>query len=338
MTRIIMYLLLYFVSVSHVYSVENNLKVESVIELTTKVEVLEQRLQEVRRDQLNYTIEKDLLKETYGSNLQIVNVVITLVLGTFTALAFFGMRSIGDVKKRFDDELRKLTEVRGESELRLIEIESQLSTAKEQLASIAASNTKRDSRLEVLEITEKVSNYLVSKHHRHALEYIEVGLGMDSGNIQLLKFKDHCLRKLERFSESAVVMEKLLIINPDDRIVPINLCEMCFFLGLRDRYKELLRRYADEISKTDYLSWYFIATELFFSGKESELEKHVKTLTVESTDKKTKLLDWGFDEARYFVGLEENNASTSLYLQALSALEGEISVKDISLDRARLTE
>ncbi len=47
---------------------------------------IEDQLSEVRRDQLNYKIEKDLLKEAYSSNLQIVNAVIAIALGVFAVL------------------------------------------------------------------------------------------------------------------------------------------------------------------------------------------------------------------------------------------------------------
>src|SRR5437764_14025284 len=50
---------------------------------------------EVRRDQLNYQIERDLLKETYGSNLQTINLVLTIVLGAFAVIGYLGVRSIG---------------------------------------------------------------------------------------------------------------------------------------------------------------------------------------------------------------------------------------------------
>ncbi|MEK6744629.1 MAG: hypothetical protein AABZ15_13530 [Nitrospirota bacterium] len=37
-------------------------------------------IQEIRRDQLNYKIEKDLLKETYSTNYQTINFMISLAL------------------------------------------------------------------------------------------------------------------------------------------------------------------------------------------------------------------------------------------------------------------
>jgi len=51
---------------------------------------VEDQLAEVRRDQLNYRLEKDLLKEAYSSNLQIINGVLVFFLGVISLIGFFG--------------------------------------------------------------------------------------------------------------------------------------------------------------------------------------------------------------------------------------------------------
>src|SRR5688572_24563921 len=56
---------------------------------------LKEQLSEVRRDQLTYQIERDLLKEAYSSNLETVNLAITLGLALLAVLGFAGVRSIG---------------------------------------------------------------------------------------------------------------------------------------------------------------------------------------------------------------------------------------------------
>jgi hypothetical protein len=56
--------------------------------LQIKIQKLEDNVSEVRRDQLNYKIEKDLLKETFSSNYQTINIVLAIVLGIFTIVGF----------------------------------------------------------------------------------------------------------------------------------------------------------------------------------------------------------------------------------------------------------
>jgi hypothetical protein len=59
--------------------------------LAEKLGFLERSVKEVRRDQLNYKIERDLLKETNSSNIQTINIVIAIVLSIFSVLGFLGV-------------------------------------------------------------------------------------------------------------------------------------------------------------------------------------------------------------------------------------------------------
>lgn len=159
--------------------------------ITEKIDLLENRLLEVRRDQLNYSIEKDLLKNTYSSNLETLNVVITIVLGMISIFAFFGIRSIADIKSDFKEELRQFRELRTSSEDRLVEIEDQLTQAKDHLSEMTKLNATQDVRLKVLELIERVGSLMENNQRKHALQYIAVGLDMDENNIRLLEQNNH---------------------------------------------------------------------------------------------------------------------------------------------------
>jgi hypothetical protein len=74
----------------------------------TRISALEVQLKEIRRDQLNYQIEKDLLKETYSTNLQSINTTLTIVLGLFSIIGFLGINNIQTIKKEYLSELEKL--------------------------------------------------------------------------------------------------------------------------------------------------------------------------------------------------------------------------------------
>lgn len=66
---------------------------------------LKNEITEIRRDQLNYKIEKELMKEIYQSNFKTINILITSVLGLFGFLGFFGLRDISSLQKKYQDEL-----------------------------------------------------------------------------------------------------------------------------------------------------------------------------------------------------------------------------------------
>lgn len=299
------------------------------LDIAPRLENVENGIKEVRRDQLNYSIEKDILKETYASNLQTINSVITLILGTFSILAFFGIRSIGSIRQEFQKELQQLRDVREESERRLREIESQQSKAKERLDQIADANVKQDARLKVLELIESVSSTINLGNYPHALEYIKIGLEMDSKNVQLHRFKEHCLLKLGRFAEAMEVQEELLRLDASDSSAASNLCEMSLLLGNEDRYKELSGKFSDVISKREHLGWFFESLRLYMSQEDDALLEHIKKLRKLLPADKKKYLSWGFDECRRYIGENCEREIAALLFRAYSALGGQISSNDI---------
>ena len=64
------------------------------------IEFLQNDIKEVRRDQLNYQIEKNLLKEAYSSNYTTIQIIISIILGIFAILGYLGIKSITSLKKR----------------------------------------------------------------------------------------------------------------------------------------------------------------------------------------------------------------------------------------------
>ncbi|WP_022952479.1 tetratricopeptide repeat protein [Leucothrix mucor] len=302
---------------------------KGVDDILEKVSTLEQQLSEVRRDQLNYSIEKNLLKEAYGSNIQTINLMITVVLATFTVFAFFGIKSIGNIREDFRDELRQLREVRGQSEERLKEIEFQQKRAKEELEKISISNATQDTRLRVLELIEKVSSYIQRNFHHQALEYIEIGLDMDSDNTALLEQKELCLLKLKRFPEALSVLEKILKLDPENDRAALNLCELSLFTGHHDRYLELRNKLKDVISRKEYLAWFFDAVELYQTNKDKELVGHIRELIDSITDENLKQIDWGFEEAQHFIVDDNNRDVTSSLLRTLKVLKGKMPASEV---------
>lgn len=55
-------------------------------ELKREVQKIKDDLGAIRRDELNYRTEKDLLKDSYSSQLQTVNTTTTIALGFLTAI------------------------------------------------------------------------------------------------------------------------------------------------------------------------------------------------------------------------------------------------------------
>ncbi|MDP2861618.1 MAG: hypothetical protein Q8N95_02375, partial [Desulfobacterales bacterium] len=99
--------------------------IQLIDKLQSDLQLIKDALQEVRRDQLNYRIEKDLLKETYSSYIQMINIVITIILGVFTIIGFLGVRNISAINKKFQEELSGLKKLRVNYEQKFIEIKTE---------------------------------------------------------------------------------------------------------------------------------------------------------------------------------------------------------------------
>ena len=75
--------LLIFLNVFITYNIYAKDSLNIVEQNQYQIEILQNDVKEIRRDQLNYKIEKELLKETYSSNYTTVQIFISLILGIF---------------------------------------------------------------------------------------------------------------------------------------------------------------------------------------------------------------------------------------------------------------
>lgn len=325
-----LFVLLMIVITPQIYADEikpaSNLSYENLV---AKMGVLKQQLQEVRRDQLNYQIERDLLKETYSSNLQTVNVVITIVLGTFTILGFLGVRSIGLTRQEFRDELDQLREIRTRSEVRLAEIEAQQKLAQNQLDDVSKLNIEQEQRLKLLEIQEQASSSVSQSQYQRALDYISVGLELDPDDITLLQLKWNSLVRLKRFDEVRVVLEKLIEIDPLNDGAAKDLCEMYLLLGLRQEYSALSSTYSSAIQALPHLAWFFQAVILYQDSEELPLRDHIKLLAESLSPEKKSYSTWSYDEIRSTIESDEATPSKKLLLRTFEVLDGSSGPEEI---------
>lgn len=82
--------------------------VDSTAVMEKRLADLERKVHIIDVGQINYKIEKDLLKETYSNNYERINTVITFVLGLIGVIGFVGIKDIGSIKKEYESELKSL--------------------------------------------------------------------------------------------------------------------------------------------------------------------------------------------------------------------------------------
>lgn len=290
------------------------------IEFQERMGIFERQLQETRRDQLNYKIERDLLKETYSSNLQTVNVVITLILGTFSVLGFLGVRSIGATRQEFSDELNQLRDIRSKSETRLAEIESRQQLAQTQLAEVSRFSVEQDQRVKLLEIQERAASLVQQKAHQRALDYIAVGLDSNPDDLTLLGLKRTCVLFLNRFDEAREVLERIVVLDSENKIAATDLCEIYLIQGMRDQYDAIAAHCSSRIQSHPYLAWYFRAIRLYQDSDAQGIRDHMASLIAMLPPEKEVHTTWRFTEFIHSISDDPPTEEKHLLIKTLEVL------------------
>jgi hypothetical protein len=302
---------------------------------SNELQSIRNSVEEVRRGQLNYKIEKDLLKEAYASNLQTLNIVITIVLATITVLGFLGLRSITSLRDDFRKELDTLTGLRKKFEEKLANIEQEQSRARAKVEELANVDQQQDRRLRILEIQDKAWALMRDRNDVRALEYIDVGLNSVPDNVQLLRLRAICLGRLGRLTEALSCSKKILLLEPGDIATLANLAECSLLVRQFADFDELLlsHRAALEAQNGAYLTWYLTALRLCLTDDYEGVRRHARNRPAEAgmeSAKAPKVQGWHYDEARAVVGKTANVQMRTLMLGLIDFLEGRLAAAELA--------
>jgi hypothetical protein len=283
-----------------------------ISDLQDKVDKLGIQLKMVEQNQINYQVERDLLKETYSSNFETINIVLTIILGLFSIIGFLGIRDISSLRTEYKVELGKLTESKKILDKITEEIGTKQETIIQQGQAIEKINEDQDRRIKILEIQEKAGTLIDQNNPQRALEYLAIGLDLDPKNILVINLQAKCFWKLRNYSGAIEKFEYLCEIDKtNEKLYKQNLLELYLFnnqikkfdelfsLSLVDgngngveitleEYLKLLKRYVigqsifteliekmkgiDNIQK-EYFSWGFGELQSYLNGKKESKDK-----------------------------------------------------------------
>lgn len=299
-----------------------------------QVKTVSESVAEIRRDQLNYKIEKDLLKETYSSNVTTINLIITLILGAFAVFGYLGVKGIGALKADFNQELEKLRSVSKEFEDKIATVNHQIEAANSKAEAMAKVNVEQDRRLRILELQEKCGTWSNKKNYSRALEYANVGLELDDKDAIFLTVKSDCQMKMGSFKESCETLETYNNIYPGNISAIATLIEMSAIIGKIDQAQSLLK--ANEGGLVNeygpYMSWYATALVLFFSGAFTELKAHLSSQSTPCvTDKACRIKEtWSYVEALSVIERSPGRPGYKEIKSAIEFLQGSIGCADLN--------
>lgn len=302
-------------------------------ELKRQSKVTQDSIQEIRRDQLNYKIEKDLLKDSYTTSLQTINAIITIVLGIFAVLTYFGFRGIRELRREYADELGKLSKLHQEFEVKVNTITKEQEAAKDNLLNILKTNEDQNRRIKVLEIQEKVGQLMTSGDHPRALEYIAVGLSLDPNDITLLNQKGLCYGKLSDFTRAVEVEEEILKIDPTYRTAITNLAEFYLLTNRIADYEQHVTKNSEIIdaSHSGGLRPYFETVKYFMKSDLANMKKVIGSYVAKCSPEASKRLGaWDYFEIKSRLQKYEDTQEKRVLLSFIDFLDGQKNVSTLN--------
>jgi tetratricopeptide (TPR) repeat protein len=308
----------------------------------TKLEQIENQVSEVRRDELNYRIEKDLLNETFSSNLKTINIVITVVLGVFAVLGFLlgflGIRSIETLRKQYFAELERINGIRKELEIKTTEItREQEKISKEQekarndYLEMIKNNEVQNKKIQVLELQEKVSQLQSAGNHQRALEYATIGLEIEPKNVTLLHGKAVSLWKVNDLLGAAEAFHGVLEIEPTQLRAILSLMELDLILNRIEEYDSLYLKNKTAIDSrgSGYPQKYLNTFALYRKNDEEALTKFAnEILSAEPPDEKRQRTRWDFSDVISFLQSQPDGKEKKILILIISFLSGNISASE----------
>lgn len=299
------------------------------IPLKSRVDDLERNLKQIDANQLNYKIEKDLLKEAYSVNYERINLSIAAVLGLFTILGFFGFRGIKEIQKEYADELAELKRVKNEFDVKAKEIDIQKIKYETGLEAIIMENQEQNSKIKFIELKDKAVTLFEAKNYDLALDFANTALDIMPEDIKLLTIKARILSYSNQYQDAIKLHKKSLLLQPDDFGILRNLTECLYLANGIDEAKQILATHPDIFADGDLpkVLNIFKIIEAYYSGQKEALLDIVKSyVTVNNlNDIQTKPNGWSLEEVKYFAHNQPTSDMKVILQNLILYLEGGLS-------------
>jgi hypothetical protein len=287
-------------------------------EIELKVYALEHKLKTIAQSQLNYKIEKDLLKETYSNNYDRINIFIAIVLSIFGLIGYSGIRSINTIKKEYITELAELKSTKTTFEQKAIELDKESKKINLDLKTIFEENQNQNNQIKFLELKSKIKNLIKENNIILALEFLNAALKINPHDISCLSEKANIMIMLGKIEDSNKIHMKCYEENPEDINVAFNYVESLYFSGNIKLAKEIINKHKNEFEKKcDGKLLPFLEIIEHYHNKEIDKlkEKAKSYVTLENIKETQNFMNkkWSLKEAHYFThALEKSELQNAL--------------------------
>lgn len=297
---------------------------KDTVTIEDRLSRIENNITEVRRDQLNYQMERDLLKEAFASNFQTINMILAIVLGVFTFIGFFGMRDISSLKKQYVDELQTLNTQRLDFEKLTHQYQDDLSKVKEAYLTVIKAHEEHNRRIKALEVQQQVITLFQSKNYQRGLEVVNAALGTDPNSIPLLMEKGRCLWRLDDLSGAIEAFSRILELEEHNTAAGANLLELYLITGQLAECPTILKKFRLGIVRVHGDAPIYLEVLQDYQRNDAPvmrglIEKYIQSLPPEKSRRST----WDFADALKVLQPKNEEARGALLLLLISILNGE---------------
>jgi len=293
------------------------------------LEILQNHVKEVRRDELNYKIEKDLLRDTFSNYYDLIGLIITIILGIFSIIGFIGIRDISSIKKEYLDELNRLKQIQSQFNSQAESFQKEQNKLSGELTEIIKTSEEQNKKIKIIELREKIHTLVNDDKLFSALEYTNAVLHLEPDNLDILNEKGRILCKLGDINECITTFEKALEIDPNDETTITNITEIYFLGNYIEKGKNMLLKHKTIFNQKKYteLHDFFEIIELYHNEDKNKFINKIKAIAeLRPLDIEEKLISgWDFSEAIEFFLYQEENELIGDLEDVLEYYEGKIS-------------
>lgn len=298
------------------------------LSINRRLNDVEHAVKQIDTNQLNYKIEKDLLKETYSNNYEKISLIITLVLGILGVFGYLGLRDITTIKKEYEQELSNLRQIQGQFNLKSQEFEEDKKKFEEDLKSIIKENEEQTKKIKFIELKDRVRTLLKDNNLTPALEFANAALQIIDNDVDLLNKKGQILCRLNQLSEAVDAFSKAVKSDPNDSTSILNTAECLYFANDIRTVKKLIEKHKPLFENKDNgrLLELFNIIELYHAGEKDKLllvaKDNVTFNNLQATDKK--ISGWNLEEAKYFAHYQPDGELKTIIQNLIWYWDGKI--------------
>lgn len=288
----------------------------SMNKIQNQLSNLETKVDQTISNQLNYKIEKDLIKETYSNNYDRIQIIISIVLGLITLFGIIGINSINKTKKEYEKELNDLKNLKSKLENDYFKLSENQENMDKQINELNVVNQVQDSKLKILEIKEKTVTYLSNKNYIQALEYITIGINLEPKNISLLRLQASIYSKMLDFEKAIKIHKLILKEDPSNNDSIEELAELYLLTKNNDDFKKLKGKNRAVLS-VNINNMKSVLFDVLLSYNEKNIDrikdKFEEVLSTLDDNVSKKLIQWDFYEINNVIS-KKNSDELSTYL------------------------